>query len=113
MQQGDFDEYIDYVKEKESDKPFKCMKCNHDSKTRAKIARHLFTKHSSAVIIRIKKAVPAKQVKEAGLEAAEGKAVPRRQTRKEVVAIYKHNMAALQEKNQKLEDINQRTGAVL
>ena len=66
------------------------MKCNHDSKTRAKIARHLFTKHSSAVIIRIKKAVPAKQVKEAGLEAAEGKAVPRRQTREEVVAIYNH-----------------------
>ena len=61
VQHGTFQEYIDYVKEEESDKPFKCMKCNHDSKTRAKIARHLFTKHSSAVITRISKIVPAKQ----------------------------------------------------
>ena len=66
-QHGDYEEHIDYEKEMGSNKPFKCMKCNHDSKTRAKIARHLFTKHSSAVIIRINKAVPAKQVKEAGL----------------------------------------------
>ena len=69
-QHGDYEEHIDYVKEMGSNKPFKCMKCNPDSKTRAHIARHLFTKRSSAVIIRINKAVPTKQVKEAGLEAA-------------------------------------------
>ena len=89
------------------------MKCNHDSKTKAKIARHLFTKHSSAVITRISKIVPAKQqVKEVELKSAD-RAVPRQQTRREANIIYRCNMAALHEKNQTLENINSRTDEVI
>ena len=57
--------------------------------------------------------MPAKQqVKEAELKAAD-RTVPRQQTRRETNIIYRRNMTALHEKNQKLEDITQRTGKAI
>ena len=109
---GNFEEYIDYRKEEQYDKPFRCMKCNHNSKTKMEIAKHLFIKHASAVITRIGKILLAKQAKEAELKAAD-QAAPRRQTRREADSIYRQNMADLHEKNQTLENINGQTDQII
>ena len=96
------------------------MKCDYDSNAKAHIARHLFTRHSSAVINRMKKAVPAKQVKRAGPEATKGRAVPERHTRREMVKRFRLKIAerdslneTLQGDNKKLDDLVQRSAQVI
>ena len=84
-QHTEFEENIDYTKEKGNINPIKCMKCDYDTNAKAHIAKHPFTRHASAVINRMKKAVPAKQVKRAKPEATKGRAVPKRHTRREMV----------------------------
>ena len=88
-QHNKYEENIDYTKERGTINPFKCMKCDYDTNATAHIARHLFTIHLSAVINRMKKAVPAKQVKRAGPKATKGRAVPKRYTRMEMVNIFR------------------------
>ena len=96
------------------------MKCDYDSNAKAHIARHLFTRHSSAVINRMKKSVPAKQVKRAGPEATKGRAVPERHMRREMVKRFRLTIAerdslneTLQGDNKKLDDLVQRSAQVI
>ena len=49
-QHSKYEENIDFVKERGTENPFKCMKCDHRTNVKAHITRHLFKKHSSAII---------------------------------------------------------------
>ena len=65
------------------------MKCDHRTNVKAHITRHLFKKHSSEVINRRKKAVPAKHAKRARSEVAKDRTVPERYMRKEIVKRFR------------------------
>ena len=119
-QHNKYDENIDFVKERGTETPFKCIKCDHRTNAKAHITRHLFTKHSSAVINRRKKAVPAKHAKRARSEVAKDRTVPEQCMRKEIVKRFRliikerDNLnETFQEDNRKLDDLVARSAQAI
>ena len=103
-----YEEDIDFIKEKGVKKPFKCMKCDHKTDVKAHKTRHIFTKHSSAVRNRKRKAVPAKPAKETRSEVVKERTVSEPYMRKEMIKRFRKMIERRDSTNEALEEDNRK-----